>query len=255
MVPPWVIILLLIVVIILIWLCFPRQYLVDDNTTDQVSKPKSVSKVVCDKKEEICIVEQDNNDSTDDMPDVSLLSREVPPSPYFSTSDLKKQVNERIGKLIEDIINKPNPISGKNFVSRGQQICKLTLETIYQKPFITKRCDWLANPLTGKFLELDCYNEELNLAVEYNGKQHYFYDADDKNNFYKSEEDFKKALERDAHKKRMCKENGVYLISVPYTIANRDIPNFIISYLPEAVKEKSKEMTKKLSDLIASKES
>lgn len=35
--------------------------------------------------------------------------------------------------------------------------------------------DWLIYSKTNCKLELDCYNEELKLAIDYNGEQHYNY--------------------------------------------------------------------------------
>ena len=58
-------------------------------------------------------------------------------------------------------------------ISKGEQKCKETLEKIYGKEFLCVRPDFLRNPETNRKLELDCYNEELKLAVEYNGIQHY----------------------------------------------------------------------------------
>jgi len=58
--------------------------------------------------------------------------------------------------------------------SKGEIECRKTLESIFNKPFNKARPDFLRNPVTGNFnLELDCFNPELKLAVEYNGIQHY----------------------------------------------------------------------------------
>jgi hypothetical protein len=46
----------------------------------------------------------------------------------------------------------------------------LTLEILTGYRFKSVRPGWLENPLTGRNLELDCYNEYLKLALEYNGK-------------------------------------------------------------------------------------
>lgn len=73
-------------------------------------------------------------------------------------------------------------------------------------------------------MELDCYNEELRLAVEYNGKQHYVYDKQ-RPAFGMKEADFDKMVKRDKLKKQLCEKHGVRLIVVPYTV--RDIPTYI----------------------------
>jgi hypothetical protein len=68
-----------------------------------------------------------------------------------------------------------------------------------------------------KGLELDGYNTELNLAIEYNGIQHYKYTF----HFHRNGLiDFNKIKENDIKKRNLCKINGVYLIIVPYWIKN-----------------------------------
>ena len=61
--------------------------------------------------------------------------------------------------------------------SKGELECRRVLEKYLKKPFQKSRPDFLCNPVTGgKFnLELDCFNDSLKLAVEYNGAQHYKY--------------------------------------------------------------------------------
>ena len=78
------------------------------------------------------------------------------------------------------------------------------------------RPNFLRNPETGKNLELDCYNEEYALAVEYNGVQHYKFPSA----FHRTEQEFYNQLYRDRLKKKLCDEAGVYLISVPYWVDN-----------------------------------
>lgn len=127
---------------------------------------------------------------------------------------------------VEDI--KFAPVSGRK-VSKGEAICKAVLEELYSKEFHTVRPDFLKNPETKRNLELDCYNEELRLAVEYNGIQHYKWP-----NFTgQSKEAFIKQVRRDQYKVEACDNNGVYLITVPYTVPHDQIRDYIIKYLPE----------------------
>lgn len=55
-------------------------------------------------------------------------------------------------------------------VSKGEARCKRVMESIFKKPFTKQRPEFLTN---GNRFELDCYNEQLALTVEYNRKQHY----------------------------------------------------------------------------------
>lgn len=112
-----------------------------------------------------------------------------------------------------------------------QSLCCKALEEIFQKPFTSVRPSWLRNPETNGTLEIDCYNEELKIGVEYNGMQHYVYP----NIYHKTQEEFIKLVRRDQYKHNKCDENGVYLITVPYNVPQHKIKEYIISFLPENV--------------------
>lgn len=112
-------------------------------------------------------------------------------------------------------------------ISKYENICKNVLENIYNKSFIKVRPDFLRNPSTGENLELDCYNEELKLALEYNGKQHYFFTPE----YHKSYSDLYYQKCRDDYKKIACKNNGIKLIVITNSI-NEDISVNIIKRLP-----------------------
>jgi len=110
-----------------------------------------------------------------------------------------------------------------------EEICRTTLQDYYKLSFKKARPGWLVNPQTGKCLELDCYNDTLKIACEYNGEQHYVFP----NRWFKYKWEFNKQLERDLLKQQICKTQGVLLITVPYTIPNNEIPTFIINYLKQ----------------------
>lgn len=113
--------------------------------------------------------------------------------------------------------------------SKGEIECKRVLEKIFRKPFPKDRPNFLRNPVTGgNFnLELDCYNKDLQLAVEYSGKQHYEYIP----YFHKNKEAFTNQKYRDYMKRTMCKDNKITLIEVPYTVEIKDIESFLINEL------------------------
>ena len=118
--------------------------------------------------------------------------------------------------------------SNKNRVrsdSKGEIECRRVLEQIFNKPFNKARPDFLNNPVTGgNFnLELDCYNEELQIALEYNGIQHFKYVP----YFHKNNEAFLNQKYRDDMKRRICKEQNIILIEVPYTVKLENIERFI----------------------------
>ena len=105
----------------------------------------------------------------------------------------------------------------------SENITRLILERITEKPFPKIRPKWLLSN-TGKRLELDGYNEELGIAFEYNGIQHY------KNNefFHNSENALDKRQIDDLQKLNLCREHNVYLIVVRYDIPKEEIfPNLL----------------------------
>ena len=59
---------------------------------------------------------------------------------------------------------------------------------------------------------LDIYIPSLNVGIEYQGIQHY-----ESIDFFGGEEAFEYRKKLDARKKKLCEENGVYLIAWPYT--------------------------------------
>ena len=109
--------------------------------------------------------------------------------------------------------------------SKGELICRAYLEKLFNKPFAKARPDFLRNPVTGGDynLELDCFNSELKLALEYNGVQHYKFTP----YFHKNKEAFMNQKYRDEMKRTRCKEYGIRLIEVPYTIKHHMIESFI----------------------------
>ena len=123
------------------------------------------------------------------------------------------------------------------FISKGERLCKQAIEEIYGKPFFCIRPNFLKNPETGRNLELDIYNDELKIAIEYSGKSHYVFP----NSFHKTHQDFINQVRRDKFKVEQCDANGVYLITVPYNVPLNltDIKKYITCYLPENVQKRT----------------
>ena len=132
--------------------------------------------------------------------------------------------------IMDDILHS-NKIEGNNQInnqgrdSKGEIECKRVLEKIFNRPFNKYRPNFLRNPITGgnNNLELDCYNEDIKIAVEYNGRQHYEFVPF----FHKNREAFMNQKYRDELKRIYCKENNVLLIEVPYTVKIKDIERYI----------------------------
>jgi hypothetical protein len=117
--------------------------------------------------------------------------------------------------------------SGSND-SKGEVECRRVLESLFHLPFDKARPDFLNNPVTGgNNLELDCFNEQLKLAVEYDGEQHAKFIPF----FHKNKETFYNQKYRDYMKIQLCKDNGITLIKVPHTVKTEDIEKYLIQKL------------------------
>lgn len=112
--------------------------------------------------------------------------------------------------------------------SKGETTCRLFLEYYFKKAFPKVRPSFLKNPITSENLELDMYNEELKLACEYHGAQHFHF-----NEFLhgRSKEKFQNQQYRDLMKRDLCQKQGILLIEVPYTVLEEDIPSFLAEEL------------------------
>lgn len=173
---------------------------------------------------------------------------------YYSKENKTKESSEEIidelkdeGKVIDKICVDTTPelpeefkrqicvVPNNKFLSRGEKLCRETMEKIYGVPFKNTRPSWLRN-ITGRCLELDCYNEKLKLAVEYSGESHYKYP----NYFHKSYDEFKDSQRRDKLKSELCKKQGVHLIVVPFNISFELIPTYIMYHLPEIIQKRLK---------------
>lgn len=114
------------------------------------------------------------------------------------------------------------------FRSRYEEICREIFESTFNKSFPSVRPDFLKNPDTGCNLELDGYCEELKLAFEYDGEQHYR-EVDDWSKC--SLEDIKK---RDCLKNDLCKQNDIILIRIPYW-ENKQLSSYIKDQLDKII--------------------
>ena len=101
--------------------------------------------------------------------------------------------------------------------SKGERTCREYFERKFKKKFIRCRPVWLNG------LELDVYNEELLLAFEYNGGQHYKYVP----HYHKHDcNEFHGQIKRDVDKRKKCANRGIRLIVVPDLSADA-IPEFL----------------------------
>lgn len=103
----------------------------------------------------------------------------------------------------------------------GEEKTRSIIENMTGKPFPSVRPNFLKNPKTGRNLELDMYNSEYKIAIEYQGGQHIKYTP----YFHRSYQDFLDLQERDRIKKILCEKNGIKLIYVDDSI--KDIEGYL----------------------------
>ena len=124
--------------------------------------------------------------------------------------------------------------TGNKFESKGENYARQVLETIYGVPFKSCRPHFLKNKETNRNLELDMYNDLLKIGCEYNGIQHYLFSE---KNAKMSYTEFRNQVKRDELKKKLCKENDVHLIVIPYNVNYQQIPLYILSQLPLNIRQ------------------
>jgi hypothetical protein len=112
---------------------------------------------------------------------------------------------------------------------KTERTVRLVLETIFERPFPSVRPHWLVNEQTGRRLEIDCYNEELGLCCEVQGLQHYAYNP----RFHRTRHCFIKQIYRDRIKKELILSRGLNYLTVPYTLRQDQIPQYILTHLQE----------------------
>jgi len=123
----------------------------------------------------------------------------------------------------EETIDQENEFVYEDGASKGENECRRVIQKLTGKSFHKIRPFWLKNPVTGNFLELDCFNEELLLGIEYNGGQHESYIK----HFHGSRDAFRNQQYRDYIKGRLCEEKGVYLINVSSKLKFKEIEPYI----------------------------
>lgn len=89
---------------------------------------------------------------------------------------------------------------------KSERICRAIFEKIFNDTFEKIRLNILRSKITNKKLELDGYCKTLGIAFEYNGPHHYA-------PIY-GEDVFIKTRYNDLQKRKMCKNNGISLITI-----------------------------------------
>lgn len=93
--------------------------------------------------------------------------------------------------------------------SKGESICRVYLEHIFQKKFPKSRPKWLK--INNQQCELDGYNEDLKIGFEHHGAYHFEIDG----YYSETEADLKYRQQKDLDKIKLCHKQGVKVLVIP----------------------------------------
>lgn len=96
----------------------------------------------------------------------------------------------------------------------------------------------------GEKLKIDIYCPSYKLAIEFHGRQHFFYTG----RFFDSKYEFEEAQKRDIKKEQYCRDNGIALVVFRYndSLAEQDVCDRILEVIrnsPYVKDEKTKKKT------------
>jgi hypothetical protein len=92
---------------------------------------------------------------------------------------------------------------------RGERQVRVAFEHIFKAKFPRIKPDWLLNS-RGRKMELDGYSLDLGIAFEHQGEQHF-----EDNYFNLSKGSLWQRRKDDALKRKLCRKNGLALLSIP----------------------------------------
>jgi hypothetical protein len=133
-------------------------------------------------------------------------------------------------KTLSHVLNGKVGCSFCNNYFNSERKFREKLERVFKKPFPKCRPSWLINPETGYRLELDCYNEEFKVAFEYDGHFHFEVRKGINN-------DLETTKKLDILKEKLCLEQGVVLIRVPYFLKDKEFYEKILNGFKAIYKE------------------
>ena len=146
---------------------------------------------------------------------------------YIKDDDDKDDSDDKdeiLNNLVKNNNKKFKSKNGKRRIPKKHETrCRIIMENLFRTPFVSVRPDFLKYDKTGKNLELDMFNSDLMIALEYDGVHHRKFTEF----FHKSEQDFLDQQDRDQYKEERCKELGITLIRVPDTVKYEDLEQYI----------------------------
>lgn len=135
-----------------------------------------------------------------------------------ATYDFECSLGHPFSNAFKNVVGRGQWCPRCNKGSKSEEICRTTFEQIFDKPFPKVRPKWLRNS-RGRQMELDGYNEELGIAFEYQGAQHFTKE------FFGN--DLPQRILDDARKVELCRENSVHLFIIDHKMDYESFPNEI----------------------------
>lgn len=168
---------------------------------------------------------------------LDMIKNKIAERNYILLEEEKFKNTRKIGKfkcnkdhIWETYIH--NVYSEKSGCTKCSQLSSEAITIYIFEKLFNKEFNKTRSILPSK-LELDGYNKELRLAIEYNGIQHY---QEFKNYFHK-EGSLENQINRDQQKIKECNYLGIELIIIPYNYNTFDtIKNYIIEILTKNIK-------------------
>ncbi len=110
-----------------------------------------------------------------------------------------------------------------------ERLCRNYFEELTHQSFPKSKPKWLVNS-RGNRMELDGYSENLKLAFEHQGEQHYRAVE----HFNRRDETLTQRIADDLQKKTLCQQHGVTLIAIPYTVESEKLLDWIVEAISQA---------------------
>lgn len=104
---------------------------------------------------------------------------------------------------------------GKSFSRGAEKILNILLNEYPQKVLTEYSFDDLISPTTNTVLRFDFYIKSLNILIEYDGEQHFYYSNGNKT--WNTKEKYERTKIHDTLKNNYCINHNIPLYRIPYT--------------------------------------
>lgn len=159
-------------------------------------------------------------------------------NPEYHFNEIRKIAESKSGKVIsKNYINAKTKMEFENIFGRrfyctpnqikrgvwshfeviniSEERCRQCIEFIFRQDFPNV---WgiIKNPKTNRSMQFDGYNENLKMAFEYQGEQHYSWENSRGKTEEKKKQNFIKNLKNDEIKFNLCKKENIQLLKIKY---------------------------------------